>query len=74
MAQIVVVNEVLVAQRHAENTPPDQRPYLVLDQVPTPRVMKAIGKAVPRSSSSKWDTEPSTLSIVWRPEQPERSS
>jgi len=44
MAQIIVVDQVLVAERHAEHPLPDKRPHLVLDQVLTPRVMKAIGK------------------------------
>ena len=51
VAQLVVIDHVLVAQRNAENALPDQRRYRVLDQLLRPAVAEASGK--PRDQADR---------------------
>jgi hypothetical protein len=49
VAQLVVIDQVLIAQRDPEHALPNQRPDLMLDQLRGPAVGKTLGKPLDQS-------------------------
>ena len=58
MAQLVVVDQVLVAQRDPEHTLPDQARHRVLDQIGVPVIGETAGKALDQSDLLVGGAEP----------------
>jgi hypothetical protein len=46
VAQLVMVDEILITERHGHHALAHQRPYLVLDQLRPPPVMEAGSEAI----------------------------
>jgi hypothetical protein len=55
VAELVVIDHVLIAERDPKHTLPDQRPDLMLDQLRCPAIRETLGKPLDQPNRAQSD-------------------